>query len=380
VTRPLAARVGSLFAVLLASTLASACDRPFQPFKENANGPFSIVGYLDARADTQWVRVMPVRQLLLTGPERIDAVVTLAKVGTGRAVTLRDSVFSFEDPRIHGVAYAHVFWTTERLEAKARYRLSATRSDGATSAAVVDLPDEIEFFFLNQRDTAIVELHAERLLLAETLHLFRTLAGEPGGLGVRRQRTSPPSSPGLYTFAVDGAPLPPERAVDARRLELRIAAARSDWPVEAPPARSTATLPDTMPSNVENGVGFLGGVTTWTIPYHRCTVLAQRPGLRHTCDIPFTARSASVAGRVVRQPCGGPQVLTDVNLVESFEGGGSLNLRWKTGWDGEYRFEGIEPGADLAVHLGPGTPAVRLPRLSPGQRYTAPDISVTGGC
>ncbi len=40
----------------------SGCNRSFEPFKENNTYYFSIYGYLDVSADTQWVRVSPARQ------------------------------------------------------------------------------------------------------------------------------------------------------------------------------------------------------------------------------------------------------------------------------------------------------------------------------
>lgn len=74
---------------LLAATLSVACEAPFDPFGENAIGPFSMYGYLDLNADIQWIRVTPIRQAGLAGPEPIDAVVTLEHLGTGQVVSLR---------------------------------------------------------------------------------------------------------------------------------------------------------------------------------------------------------------------------------------------------------------------------------------------------
>lgn len=373
--------VRGFVAALLASAFASGCDRPFQPFEENRSGPFSMVGYLDLRADTQWVRVMPVRQSLLSGPEPIDAVVTLEHLGSGRTVTLQDSLFQFKDSRLDGVSYVHVFWTTERLEAGARYELKAVRSDGALSTAVVDMPADLEFTFLNPRDTAWVEIRAERVLFVETFHTMSTSGGQYGATVGKRQRPPAPTpDPRLHVLAVDGIAPFALGMVDVRRPELRIAAARSDWPFDASLTDLDATLPGTTPSNVENGLGFVGGVVTWTIPFHRCTVIEARPDGKQICAITFDSRSASITGRVTRQPCGRPHVLADVRLTHRFVDGGAVALRWKTGWDGEYRFEGIQPGADLVLDLGPNTPTVQLPRLAPGQRHTVQDISVQQGC
>lgn len=49
------------------------------------------------------------------------------------------------------------------------------------------------------------------------------------------------------------------------------------------------------------------------------------------------------------------------------------------GGGGEYRFDGIEPNAELVLELGPETPALQLPPLAEGERYTVEDISVPAG-
>jgi hypothetical protein len=83
---------------------------------------------------------------------------------------------------------------------------------------------------------------------------------------------------------------------------------------------------------------------------------------------------------VSRTPCGEPHALAEIRLVESFPDGGSISLRWKTDWNGRYRFEGLEPGTDLMLILGPGTSPVHLPSLAPGQRYIVQDLTVPFDC
>jgi hypothetical protein len=375
----------ALAAVLVAGALAAGCDdRPFQPYAPNENAPFSLYGYLDLEADTQWVRVMPVRQNLLADPAPIDAAVTLEDMATGRTVALRDSAFTYTDPQLDAVAYAHNFWTTLPLDPGGRYRITAARSDGATTTAVVDMPDEFEFTFLNREganDTALLEIRAPRVLFVETLHTMETGAGEPAGRIVKRQRDpSRTGDPGKQLVYVDGTPPVQSGLRDAGRTELRIAVAPADWPFDANLPDLEVTEPSTMPSNVENGLGYVGGVVIRTIPFHRCAILAVRPGNQPTCAMRYDARSASIAGRVLRTPCGGPRVLGDLRLMERFADGGAVVLSWRTGWDGEYRFEGLEPGADLVLEVGAEAPAVHLPRLGPGQRYVVPDVSVPDGC
>jgi hypothetical protein len=130
---------------------------------------------------------------------------------------------------------------------------------------------------------------------------------------------------------------------------------------------------------VENGLGYVGAAATWTIPFHRCAIIARRPDDSQTCATTYNARSALISGSVTRQPCGRPHTLADVRLTERFVDGGAVVRRWKTGWDGAYRFEGIEPGAELSLQVGAGAP-VPLPRLAPGQRYVVQALSVTTGC
>lgn len=373
-------------AALLHGALVAGCEQPFQPFQENTGAIFSMFGYLDLKADTQWVRVMPVRHNLLLDPQPIDAVVTLEHLGSGRVVSLNDSLFRFVDPRLDGVAYAYNFWTTERLAPGESYRLRAVRSDGASTTATVVMPADLEFTFLNDiqagRESALLRVRAERLLFVEVLFAMRNIAsGEGvGSVSVRDHWTFPADGPGTHGVAVSGDTLFRAGLRDARRQEIRIAVARSDWPYHPGLPDLDIALPGRVASNVENGVGFVGGVAAWTVPFHRCQELAPRGDRDHACAIPFNGRSASIAGRVIREPCGDLHVLADIRLKETFAGGGAIVRTWKTGWDGRYRFEGIEPGADLVLDLGPGTFEVHLPRLAPGERHIGSDIVVAAGC
>jgi hypothetical protein len=377
--------LGRLAAALLASALAAGCDRPFDPFAENAAGPFSMLGYLDLRADTQWVRVMPIRQTLLGEPGPVDAIVTLERVGSGRTVTLRDSLHEFTNARLDGAAYAHLFWTTERLEPAATYRLTAARSDGASTTALVRMPPALEFSLLNDPrigfSYALLQVRAERVLFADVLYTVSGTGGDPAGsVAVREPYTIASGGPGLQGIGINVRGLAREGLVDVGRQEIALTVARADWPFPSELPDPGEPVPDTTRTNVENGVGFVGGVASWTIPFQHCEVLVPRPDGAEYCVVAFDARSASISGRVIREPCGRPDALADVRLTERFAGGGAIVRTWKTGWDGEYRFEGVEPGADLVLEVGRTVPAVHLPRLGPGERKVVTNIAVPGGC
>jgi hypothetical protein len=134
-----------------------------------------------------------------------------------------------------------------------------------------------------------------------------------------------------------------------------------------------------MPSNVENGLGFVGGVATRTIPFHKCDVVIPAADRTRSCEYTYDASSASIAGRVLRPACGPPQLFANIQLVEKFADGHSVVRRWKSGGEGEYRFEGIQPGTQLTLEI-PGGPSLALPTLSPGQRYPLRDLSASGPC
>src|SRR5690606_2180811 len=72
-------------AVLLAS---AGCDDSFEPIA-GGDRSFSVYGHLDPHADTQWIRIMPLRCTILTSPEPPGTVVTLQAMGSGQALDVR---------------------------------------------------------------------------------------------------------------------------------------------------------------------------------------------------------------------------------------------------------------------------------------------------
>jgi hypothetical protein len=385
----------SLVPVLLAAALASGCDVPFEPYEENTVGPFSIFGYLDLRADTQWIRVTPIRQDLLPDPAPIDAVVTLEHLGSGHVVTLRDSLFTFADPRLNTVGYAHNFWTTEPLEPEATYRLTAVRSDGSATTALVELPAEFEvsLAFLEQiPDRPGIWL--PRLAVVPNEHRLYTNViytafdptvdrdADPVTVRLHPATTGPGTSgfilPGVHAF--DGEDMRP--LSDMGRREVLIAMVGSDWPYEPGLSASDVAIPGLIPTTVENGVGSVLGVATWTIPLPTCESLEPRPDGSPPCRrTVFDASSASITGKVARDPCGDPRDLPAVRLTERFADGGAVVWHWKTDWRGAYHFQGLRPGSNLRLEFGnPSAGAMGIPPLGPGERYVAPDFTVSSGC
>jgi hypothetical protein len=73
----------SLAASLCVAAVVAACDDSFEPI-EPSELAFSVFGYLDASAGTQWLRVMPIRPVKVTSQDTLAATVTLEHLGTGR--------------------------------------------------------------------------------------------------------------------------------------------------------------------------------------------------------------------------------------------------------------------------------------------------------
>jgi hypothetical protein len=384
-----------LAAVLVAAALAAGCDdAPFEPFAENAVGPFAIFGYLDLRADTQWVRVMPIRQNLLTAPDPIDAIVTLEHLGTGRVVTLRDSLFGFTDRELGGVGYAHNFWTTEPVEPEATYRLVATRSDGAATTATVETPRQtaaslrfVEEFYGEYWRPVRLFVDGDHLLYAELRVSVWNTTGDGWPEPPHSARLTPgvTSPPARWQFQIPSYRFNWSRWIapldSVGRMEAHVVLSRDDWPFDPGLSPTEAAVPGNLPTTVENGVGFLLGVEKWRIPLPRCDPMEARHDGRDSCMMVVDAASTSIVGRVVRDPCRAQRYLPDVRLTERYASGGVAVWTFKPDWGGHYHFMGIEPGSELTLEFE-GHPAgrIRIGPLAPGERYRAPPVTIPSSC
>lgn len=127
--------------------LLAACDTEFSPYAEGSPY-FALDARIDARQDTQFVRVQDLQIAPGAAPAPLPARVTLE---TGGAVVadLRDSLVTLE-----GGGTAHLFWTDAALDLERGYQIVAVRDDDPSAmstgsfsfpnAAVVsdDLPPE----------------------------------------------------------------------------------------------------------------------------------------------------------------------------------------------------------------------------------------------
>ena len=255
--------------------LLAGCDPSVDAFQENELH-YSIFGYLNASADTQFVRVEPLRDGMLTStPERLQADVTLTHLGTGRTTSLHDSLFRYLDG-----ASAHNFYTTVDIEPTASYRLQVHGPGGAASQAQTAVPDTFpepvvttpatNFPELECNDPyegsqqAVVEIRGiDRLVAVRALYYMqgvRSYSHLPDtvhtGNGVIEARIA---------YLEDLCRIP--QSSIPRKIEVVVAAGTPDWPEFLALDLETETLPN-VASNVEDGTGLLGGIVSDTVVVH----------------------------------------------------------------------------------------------------------------
>jgi hypothetical protein len=93
------------------------------------------MGYLDTDADTQAIRVVPLRASIdRSEPLPID--VTVVSTHGAEQIVWRDSLIRYFDR-----TYGHVFWAPFKAEPEETYRIDVTRSDGHTVFAQTVVPE-----------------------------------------------------------------------------------------------------------------------------------------------------------------------------------------------------------------------------------------------
>lgn len=244
------------------------CDSSFEPFSENRDKPFSLNGFLDTSADTQWVRVMPVRQSYIMGPEEIDARVILEHSESGESVTMEDSLIQY------GEAYAWNFWSVMEIKPETRYRIIAERSDGAVSRADVSIPEDFPQPIMRidpfGPDVIRVSGTENRVLVDEVYHLEHKITGQQRVVHepVKRYFTIPSNSYEWLEISRSSSASFGENT-DILEFYVLVAAMSADWPDGVEIDEELLAIPEET-SNVENGIGYVGGVVGKKVPYKSC--------------------------------------------------------------------------------------------------------------
>lgn len=270
-----------VIAYFISALFMVSCEQSFIPLQDNDRYFFSIHGYLDATADTQWVRVMPVRDELYFGADPIDARVTLKNFDSGESVVLNDSLFQYGQD-----GYAWNFWTTTKIEPEGTYQIRAERSDGKTSSATVTLPKDFPAPRVNKFNLGpggfldIVYLEGmDQLVDAQSIHKVVSRRGEKDMFTFSNLRDTSRSVDGLR-FTIDH--FAQNDYIDSSypnnysnpvftylHEQIFVAAGGPGFHFFPDIDERIIALPDGI-SNVENGLGYLAGIVSKTIPYKTC--------------------------------------------------------------------------------------------------------------
>jgi hypothetical protein len=285
-----------LFAAL---AVAGGCDASFDAY-EDTDRVYSVFGYLDANADTQFVRVEPLQDSVFAGSDAFEARVTSENVATGETVRWNHRVFLTNPNNVQ----VHNFTTTADLDPEATYRFRVERErDGAASSAEVTTPSAFPRPTVenppdrSERGGASRASGANRAVTELTVRGVETLGGVRAYYDYKSCNPVPPMGELACTrqqsvafHLADTTRLTEEelaieipwfddiaeQATGEILLELYtfrviVAAAGADWPeyaLDNPPGGGPQGQPLPPPgigTNIEDGVGFLGGTFSYTV-------------------------------------------------------------------------------------------------------------------
>lgn len=282
----------------------SGCDQEIDPF-QSTEMAYSIYGHLDAHADTQWIRVAPFRTSIASTPDPVDATVTIEELGTGRIIEMIPALFSEGSENFGDTLFAYNFWTVEPFEYLETYRLTARRSDGSVASSVVQIPadhshlpvvvgvaqpnfrnppDYVRYHLLPEAYPAMVHTRSHSTRNPECRESeYNYLPPRPlefvgGEYQVNVRAPSIGYCEPDTLFVVDSIDL-------VRSWE--------EWPFGASNDYSNVLAHN----NIENGIGYLGGLTVVSLPLERCDFVG--PGAPAYCELYYAPNSATLFVRPI---------------------------------------------------------------------------------
>jgi len=357
-------------AILAAGAIFSAgCDDAFDPVVQS-DMEFSVFGHLDASADTQWIRVMPLRSVIFTTPEPPGISVTLEELGTGRLLDVRDSL------TVHGLGggvgsagvFVHNFWTADRIVPGETYRFTAIGPNGESATATLPIPADYSVTVAIRQGTPVFGARlfdevriggVDHLAFVRVYAAIRLPIAPPpappecdGFVHVQERRyeiVEPSTDP--HTVSVTRAAGFPYGCTPqiVEKQDLWIVGSGSPWPrhhITDPIVPGAALGVTDLPSNVTNSVGFLGGVHTKVIPYESCEIVGEPP-IPYFCELAYGAEKASLSGTVF-DACGNrplPDASVRLEEIEADAAGHHRVRTSPTGLLGGFRIASLNPGA-----------------------------------
>jgi len=272
--------------LLLLLNFLTACNETFEPYQENDTYFFSMYGYLDASADTQWIRVAPARQEFNMPPEVPDMEVTLEHVQSGNTVIMVDSLVTPDN----SFNYLN-FSTTMDIRNSETYRLRAERLDGSASQVTATTPEEfptprlLEQESFGQPTTYLLYVDdVERLAEVQTKWYVRLTVGdsfeEDKIVSFSYRNSVEQISENDYTLLIEPEEemeqiaqqiiVPAGGEIQVVHRQIFVASGGPEWDEDIASLDDLIyALPEGF-SNVEDGLGYMVGVDFKIIPYESC--------------------------------------------------------------------------------------------------------------
>ena len=251
---------------LVAALALAACEVPLDPIAPS-DFHFSFSGYLDATADTQWVRVERFNDTI--DPVPLDVVVKMTDAASGAEAVLTQRL----DTLITGPA--HLFWTTTDVAPGRTYRLTARDAEGASTATVEVPGDDFEVLVDTSGCPTLVTVYGApfvpdvqtRFLVAEAGRAREVRLSHDDAL-VERVDGSVRASLYYGRDAIDAGLANPNVSL-LRVPEVVTAVSTTQWPDLAGVSVEEALVGTSFGAlgQVENGTGFVGGVVTHRTRY-----------------------------------------------------------------------------------------------------------------
>jgi hypothetical protein len=164
---------------------------------------------------------------------------------------------------------------------------------------------------------------------------------------------------------------PPSGVVVVKRWDLSVVLSGSPWPY--PDNFSYGTVSHSgIESNVENGVGFIGGIYRRDAMYENCELVPRPAGVTH-CELTYDSRSAVLEGVFRLTPQSRGRDPTDIEHVTLSELDGNRVRLVQPDYPGGYfRFGAIEPGRRyrLLIERPSWPPYEEIIVMGPAERRT----------
>ncbi len=310
--RPIRHLAGLLALVLAAG--GAACDDSFTPFEPGVQR-LSVWGYLEVTRDTQWIRIGALRPTLASSGDSLPVQATLEDLTNGQIVRLQQTTLRFgvTSPMDSAGTTAHNFWTTLPIRPGASYHFRAQGAIASPVEAVVRVPADYRMEVLLAQAWTNYQDSLRLFGLPYVAFVTTTMVTVDSCGAASEEDAFAPVSDTLH----DPHATPVLRRMPSRRpgcgpryvigRTLSVVGSGAAW------AQPPNAMGDVAPGNITNGVGFLGGTLSKTIPYEDCDYVSF--GIEY-CRLHYDSTTVTLTGRVWDPVCAAPVPRARVTLQE----------------------------------------------------------------